>query len=270
MAAALALGGCLEDLPQAQLCPEAPARSGEAAACAEAIGAAVMNGYQFDLTDACLLDVESFTSCYRGPGGCACDERECTPPGAVDACFPQSDCPPLVRLHHPEARCVTLGRDDIGRGATEAEQCLCGCEACLGVCDGRGPVWGQVEAFDLQTNQYLDPQGFLYFDVLRSMPNKGRMGVYLRARGFATQVMNLESGPPFVGVVPSDGSMGSWALPLPPLLADGFEELVLASQPEDLYAWDSDADKPSILGVAAGINTLTLMEIDCVIPFFIE
>jgi hypothetical protein len=45
---------------------------------------------------------------------------------------------------------------------------------------------------------------------------------------------------------------------------------VVPSAQADLYAWENGDAKPGILLMLGGINTLTLMEIDCIVPFVVE
>jgi hypothetical protein len=263
--------GCLDDLPEPARCPAVANVEGSVDACIDAITQASMNGWMPDPANLCTHE-EEFTACYRGPGGCACntDEEGCRTADDSEACFPSGDCPPRVRDQYPNARCVTLSSDDIGPGVQEPEQCLCGCEFCMSVCDGRGPIWSQLEYWT-QATGYADPKGTLTFDVRRHVSTKGRLGVYIRARGTAVGAME-GIGPPIVGVVPADQPLEDGALlgALPSFLDNGFQEVVVPSAQADLYAWENGDAKPGILLMLGGINTLTLMEIDCIVPFVVE
>ena len=74
-----------------------------------------------------------------------------------------------------------------------------------------------------------------------------------------------------MGVVPSDAVPSEPAIwPLPFDLDDRFEEVLLPPAGQAVYSWSNADDKPGLAAIVAGRNTLTFMEIDCVVPFVIE
>ena len=271
---ATSLWGCLEDLPEGATCPTAPVVEGAAFDCLGTIAAAFDAGFMLDQQNLCMVSDPSFSACYRGPSGCECNTegtRDCVVVGEHEACFPNGDCPLKVREQFPDARCVSLQPDDIGPSQREPEQCLCGCEQCMSVCDGRGPVWSQFEL--IADGGYADEKGVLYFDIRRHMPSKGRLGIYLRARGTSWGLPGLPDGPPWLAVGPADVPPDPEQVPiwvLPRDLDDRFEEVVLPAPADQVYTWSNADTKPGIMGIFAGSNTITLMEIDCIVPFVIE
>jgi hypothetical protein len=274
VAACLAIPGCLGELPEAEQCPSPAAVQGKAVDCLDVARAAILDGsYVLDPANLCLIE-DAFNSCYRGSAGCSCNAGECLEADDSNACFPRDDCPPRIRELYPEAECKQLSADDIGPQLTEADQCLCGCESCIQVCDGRGPVWTQVETIDAM-NMSTDPGGLLLFDVRRHMPSRGKLGLYVRARGFAFDLRNSEQkaanapvSPPFVSIAPAEGGGTEIWETLPQELDDRFEEVVLPRNVEP-YSWDNDDERPGLLVLSAGWNTATMMEIDCIVPFVI-
>jgi hypothetical protein len=271
--ACLVTPGCLGELPAAAQCPSAAQTEGRAADCIGSVIEASQNGYMFDLSNLCLHE-DAFNSCYR-PGGCACAADECLDADDSDACFPDDDCPPQVTELYPNATCKQLSADDIGPQLTETDQCLCGCERCMQVCDGRGPVWNQLEFIGPMGNP-TDPKGVLLFDVRRHMPAKGTLGLYIRARGLASDVRTPEQkganaplSPPYVAIVAAEGGDAVGWDTLPAEIDERFEELVLPRSVAEPYTWDSDDQRPGLLYFIPGMNTATTIEIDCIIPFII-
>ena len=275
---ATSLWGCLEDLPEQASCPAPPVVEGSVFDCVGEIATAFDGGFMPPPDNLCMISDPSFTACYRGPSGCDCNtegRKDCVVAGDEEACFPNGDCPLKVREQFPDARCMTLQPDDIGPFSREPEQCLCGCEHCMSVCDGRGPVWSQFEFLDQQGGS-LDGKGILFFFISRHMPSKGTLGVYLRARGTSLGPLSEDGGasfPPVLAVGPSDAPPNLEEAPvwvLPRDLDDRFSEVVLPAPGEQVYTWNSGDTKPGILSLYAGNNVITLMEIDCIVPFVIE
>ena len=262
---ATSMAGCLQDLSEPATCPAPPVVEGNVRDCFDAIMAANDAGQiDVDGSDLCL-NRAPLAACYRGPSGCEFNgARDCLSPEDHEACFPSGDCPAKVREQFPDARCVSLVAEDIGRGLAEPEQCLCGCELCMSVCDGRGPVWAQIEIFT--EDAFRDPRGYLSFDVVRHMPESGKLGVYVRARGLVT----AGGSPAYLAVMreAEQEPAAFWFMPFD--LNDRFEEVLLPPAGQEVYAWGNSASKPSWVFMGAGVNSLTLMEIDCVVPFVIE
>lgn len=252
---------CLDDLSEPLECPAKPQISGSAATCLDLV-ADDLNA--FDPTSYCMVKA-SAASCYRDAPTCDCGDECASEP----ACHPAPDCPAEILETYPTARCVQLAPEDIGPFQNEADQCLCGCEACITTCDGRGPVWSQLDLADENTGELLTPQGVLTIDLQRHLPDRGKAGIYVRARGLtAATGQNPSPAPPTVLGVTDDANnpftMGS----LPSLMNDRFNaELYPADGP---LTWDRRSDMPTLVGLSNNIGAFSVYEIDCIVPFVVE
>ena len=263
--ASLVAASCLDDLPAANDCPTPAVVDGRVEDCVTALGTWFANHEsEFDPTDGCLDDPE-YLGCYRGKRDCACGSGECKVD--ADACYPPGDCPTAVRERFPSAECVRLSADDVGPELDEAEQCLCGCEDCITVCDGKGPVWSQVEIEKQFGEGVVDPKGFLWLSISRLMPASGRLGVYVRARGRSFEFGEVQASDSYLLAFPQEQLGGDPRLIelLPRDMSDRFEELVLPERSE--YAWTSNDDRPGSIVIGAAVNATTIVEIDCIVPF---
>lgn len=244
----LAAAACLEDLPAATECPPDAQRGvGDCIATFEEVTAA-----------GCLGPVQA--SCLLGEtSSCACGADSC--PEVEGACWPEGDCPPdVTRVAGDDARCVLLAGSDIGQGFP-LDQCLCGCPSCATVCDGKGIVLGQYAP----TEEEL---GFpLTIKLPTGLPAKGRLGVQVRARGYAyavVAVLGAVEGTP-ISIWPLDEQ----------LLSDRFETQVFwesTDYPDTPYRWSKPEDAPTAIVIAhqPSLDRPTLLEIDCVVPFYLE
>jgi hypothetical protein len=258
------VASCLQDLPGPIDCPPAGAVEGRVEECVTALSAWFQT-HDPDLENSCL-DQPDYLGCYRGERDCACGSGEC--PVAEDACYPPGDCPPAVRERFPSAECMRLSPDDVGPELSEPEQCLCGCEECITVCDGKGPVWAQIELANLAGDGVVDPKGFLLLSISRLMPASGRLGVYMRARGRSYEFSEVQAGDSYLVSYPQEQlGIGDPRLieSLPRDMNDRFEELVLPQRTE--YAWTSNDDRPGSIVIGSAVNAFTVLEIDCVVPF---
>lgn len=257
-----ALAGCLDDLSEPLVCP-APA----------VVEEGDCSTIQAPLTG-CLAPQEH--ACFAGPRTtCTCDPRECPTPAPV--CFPSDDCPVAVRSIAGEgATCGRVREEDIGDFGIlqSAFDCTCGCTRCMTVCDGKGPTFGAT----LGGDGAQDLEDFIVplIRVEQLLPAAGRFGVYVRMRGLTLTTMQIIGGD-LGGNAEEDLVYLRGAL-IPSSAGDGFVEHVLYDELLDEenrtlpLEWSSPADRPSVLAMVPPLGTPghTLLEIDCVIPFWTE
>ncbi len=215
-------------------------------------------GYPFDENN-CTDHIDAF-ACYRGSDQpCTCNpDRECP---QRDDCHPAPNCPDEVIDRYPGARCIELTTEDIGPIAGPKEQCLCGCEACVTTCDGRGPIWSQIEG------PVQDGNGAFTFDLQRHLPSTGNVGFYVRGRGWTVASDANDPLAPFAALIGESDVLASVGQ-LPTMMDDRFEARLFPS--DDLHRWSSPADRPALLVLVNNVNTFTHYEIDCVIPFIVD
>lgn len=264
VAALAVVGSCLDDLAEPSDCPTPARIEGRVEDCIAAFGD-WLGSNEIDFENSCLGD-PSYMGCYRGNRDCSCNPNECK--ASEDACYPPGDCPPAVRERFPSAECVRLSADDVGPELTEPEQCLCGCEECITVCDGKGPVWSQVELYNPYTDDVYDKKGYLWLSIARLMPASGRLGVYVRARGRVFELPEATAGEVYLFAYPQEQlgeGMPAFIEQLPRDMADSFEELVLPEVSD--YSWKTNDERPGSIVVSAALNAATMLEIDCIVPF---
>lgn len=249
MAASAALAaGCLDDLPEPLVCPPEPAYAGESCApLLEEVGLG------------CLLPEQM--ACLTGPReSCTCIADECPTP--EQACYPEGDCPAEVKeAARGEAECLHLSPKEIGGGLPSEFQCLCGCAGCLAVCDGRGPVLGVANDGSFEVAPVV-------IDVAARMPEEGRLGVFMRARGLSGAALAV-----LKGNEPDYEIAMVYYISSP--IGTEYTSQVFYDDPflgTKEYEWTTAADRPTLIALFAGEGSpgapqLTLMEIDCVIPF---
>jgi hypothetical protein len=145
---------------------------------------------------------------------------------------------------------------------------MCGCAGCASVCDGKGPVIGLIDnGFD---------HGFPIIDIKKYMKKSGRLGVYVRARGYSNVAIVIGTGDPKDYTTWNFETGVQYYLVTP---LDSFSEFVFFDQQflggSSAYSWSSSADKPAMLAFASqrpedgGAPVPTLYELDCVIPFVV-
>lgn len=247
---------CLDDLPEPKVCPPAPVNE---AGDYTPLFSVTTPGCLSDRPDGLALQ-----SVLAGPReSCACADDEC--PSSASACYPEGDCPPeVIAAAGPDAKCIRLDPEDFGFGQSDASQCICGCARCASVCDGRGPVVGML-ATDM-TPLTTWPS----VSLARHLPSRGKIGVYVRARGISNTVVAL-----FSGDYPQALQQRSLFVMTTPL--DDFSEQVFYGADfvgnKEPYAWTDEAGKPNVLmfvnSVGAGQSQLAYYEVDCVVPFVV-
>ncbi len=270
-----------------------PGVMGRTAQCALALAALAISG---GLASACLSDLQEPTQCPPEPqvaagdcmdaisnppvgcfspermgcltGGrsdCKCISDECPEP--EHACFPPGDCPPEVSDKvSSKAACKRLEPADIGLPwVGSMNQCLCGCLGCAAVCDGRGPVMGVRTG-----GKFFAPA--IVIDVADRMPSSGRLGIYLRVRGFSFFTLAI-------GLSDFDqGSDIEWSetvyLVMTPLSSTYVDHLIYADPvTKQPYVWDRYEDRPRLIALIPEADStkdvLELFELDCVVPFVV-
>ena len=196
---------------------------------------------------------------------CDCESGEC--PAGPDACFPDGDCPAaVIAVAGPEARCRRVEPEQIGGGLPESYQCLCGCSACISVCDGYGPVVGAyVPGFKAES--FVIP----WLDIRDRAPHAGRLGIYLRVRGLAN--VWVMAGRSATNSLNDFEPVVDYRVPTP--LSYDYVEHVLFDQVflgNPAYSWTTADAAPTTITVAAGLSdglALSLFELDCVVPFYL-
>lgn len=262
--APVAMSACLSDIGEATSCP--PAAQHTAEACTKALEEKELQGcFTYE-----GLDSPSYYECLSGPRStCDCTPGECPTDDA--ACFPPGDCPPEVKKVAPNAQCLRLQDDDFGMGGPQISQCLCGCFACVSVCDGKGPVFGVLDPGELPGHVFTYQSPVI--DLERYMPSHGSIGYYIRARGISNVQVVTVAG----DITDEKKAIFSGYYMTTPL--DNFGDQVFYKDSvvdtDTPYTWTSEADKPKILELAlAGGATednpqLAIYEIDCIIPFLV-
>jgi hypothetical protein len=258
---ALLAAGCLDELPEALTCP--PDAQVEEEDC---------TAIEPPLTG--CLPPQSH-ACMAGPRTtCACDPNEC--PETSAACFPAGDCPGAVQSVAGEAAtCGRLAEEDVGDLGilSPAFLCTCGCTRCMSVCDGKGPTWGAV--LDGDGAQTIDDFIFPLVRIDGMVPDAGRLGLYLRMRSLTTTTLQIFGGDPEGD--PEELAYLRGAL-VPATAGEGFVEHVLYDELIDENAetkpltWTSASDAPTLLTLLPPSSRpgVTLFEIDCAIPFWVE
>jgi hypothetical protein len=195
---------------------------------------------------------------------CTCASGQ-TP--AAPSCYKKS-CPSIVVESVGES--AQWVRSGLSVEQFSAPGATCGCADALLECDGRGIAFGGVTNMeDTLTLGILE----LYLDPVQ-LPSSGRMGVYIRMRGFAAPVFTViqrSSG----GVVESVEGFAFYTL-------GEFEESV-GFEPKDdglpvaeesrPFQWSTPQEKPTSILIypsdLVGGEAFHISEIDCVIPFVV-
>lgn len=258
---ALECAACLDDLPPPTACP--PPAVHEAGDCTSIFAVKEPN---------CISDHGNAVqreACLAGPrASCACGADEC--PAASSACYPDGDCPlEVIEAAGPEARCIRFAPEDFGFGVvSDATQCMCGCARCASVCDGQGPIVGVLAD---ENPTYAAPA----MNLGRHLPDKGRVGIYVRARGVSNLPIGVFSG----DYVNDPENLEPRSVYLMTTALDDFTEQVFFG-PDFIgnklpYAWSDEAGKPTTLVLfnqqpePGAEPILTFYELDCVVPFFV-
>lgn len=258
---ALESAACLDDLPSPSVCPTPSVH--EAGDCTPI----------FNLTEPnCISDLANAVDrveCLAGPrASCACGADEC--PATGSACYPEGDCPPeVIEAAGPDARCIRFAPEDFGFGIVpDATQCMCGCARCASVCDGQGPVIGVLAD---QNPTYAAPA----MNLGRHLPDEGRLGLYVRARGVSNLPIGVYSG----DYVNDPEHLESRSVYLMTTALDDFTEQVFFG-PDFIgnkvpYAWSDATGKPTTLVLfnqqpePGQDPILTFYELDCIVPFVV-
>ena len=252
--------GCLDDLAPPTTCPGGPQHA--ASDCVGAIGqvSASPVGRCFGVEE---------MACLAGSRECTCLSDECPVPD--HACYPPPDCPAAIRgaAGASDAECMRLDPSEIGAGFPSELQCICGCSGCATVCDGSGPVLGVLDDGDGPEGgrfEFVPP----FFDVRQHMPEQGKLGVYLRLRGFANTNLLVLRGTP-----PDDLELLQRHVIVTPLTVDFVDQVVFDQDfiGVEAYSWDSPDRKPEYLMLYLYATNeekaVALYELDCLIPFVV-
>jgi hypothetical protein len=288
-----AVGACLESLPPAQDC-DLPARIIDGA-CVECDPPLVFLGDECtecpppaqiphrpclpalagvpETGDGCLSDIPNAYACLAGdPPDCACDPGDCEEPLA---CFGDASCPREVLESAPDATCLPLDESHWSfyvYPSTDAdhdtEGCICGCVRCAARCDGRGAIFGIYEDGQPPYRRYLQGPAI---DLRGLLPDRGKLGFYVRGRGWAGSVVAFVTHD--LTLTETDTSyyvpfVNDFSVPV--VYGPNDEGVPTEGEPAP-YTWDAPADAPThvlfTLTTGAGVPTSGILEIDCVIPF---
>jgi hypothetical protein len=242
LVAALALSACLADLPAATQCP--PVAKHVASDCKPAL-------LQGGAAPGCAIDPTT-VSCLTGSrASCECGANEC--PTDRGACFPAGDCPRFVTDSvRGSVTCLHLAPEAIVGGTSS---CTCGCAACASTCDGMGPV---IATHLASTN----PAPALRVDNLNLLlPASGKIGLYLRVRGFVT------GDSPGVAIFPSAPGAPAFSKGIAPTSESQFTD-VLAYDPATSLSWTTAEDRPTQLALFTQQGA-SILEVDCIVPFVV-
>lgn len=299
---ALAVGSCLEPLPEPVPCDREDQfilDSGECETCASpneivdgrcvvcpVVGPPATQCFpevgQVATMNGCIAvgdDYDAF-ECLTGKlGAAAFDECEgFGPTPALDACFaPRPSgaprCPPEVAVLG-DAACFPLSAEDIAIVDDPAlETCVCRAADRLARCDGVGVILAGVGRESDPTPVAFAPIGIT---LPGGLPEQGRFGVYVRARGFSV---------PFL-IEDVDASTlelrSAWAF----FVTKGYDSLLGFGLDQDgipltegleagLAYGPGIAAPPRVLIIAqqeftGGVEQASIVELDCVIPFVIR
>jgi hypothetical protein len=234
---AVGVDACLPDLPPAAQCP--PDAKQASNACAPQIQSSTLAG-------GCVAtDDPNARAC------CGCNANAC--PTSAAACYPDGDCPRAVNDQtHLPTTCRRL--------VPEAFQgCVCGCAACLSVCDGVGPVIAMHVP-----DSPSAAAAALAVQLPQPIASSGRLGVYVRLRGEGGLVLDVGGG--------AFGQLFSRAdllRPVPSSSGTEFKDVIVWEPRADGGGWPAwhtanDAPTSMVFAVPAGRTNL---EIDCIVPF---
>jgi len=114
--------------------------------------------------------------------------------------------------------------------------------------------------------QFVAPA--IVVDVADRMPSSGRLGVYLRVRGYSFFT---------VGVALGDWEKLTWwpdgYSVLTPLSGDYVDHLLFSDPATEPYQWDRYEDRPLLIALFPQIDpeqgVIELFELDCVVPFVV-
>lgn len=289
--ALLALGACLEPLPEPTSCEE-PARviEGECVPCEAP--------KQF-VNDTCTLCPpapelpfercvpRAFTDygvppkgCLAGdgkferyncvtdhdPARCECDAAALEQ-SAQPSCYSDGTCPAAVGALGANAQCFPFEPADVHwYGATSHEGCDCGCIENLARCDGRAFAFGGYS----DASEPLPQFDYIRLDLGDRLPDSGTVGAYMLVRGFAT--------PLYLLFTKGDVTLTTWGFYV---TTDSVQQIGYGPDQDgfqidllDPYSWADASGRPDTLFLAPppaveldGI--VTLVEIDCIVPFVI-
>lgn len=286
-------GGCLAPLPEPTSC-DAPARiqdgvcvpcdpplrwvGDECIACPPAPAIEYSRCIPNAITDfgggvpnGCLASDLNFDrfSCVRRAG----DDCSCAAPSddAPPTCFSDSVCPDKVTaIPDVTAQCLPLSPSNVRweGGVPAQDGCACGCIGDIARCDGKGIVLGN---FLDDTSPVPFKQVQLEIDLEEALGGKqGRLGLYIRARGFAI---------PLVASFSPISESFKWTFYITGDYAeqigygpdqDGIDQTLMFQGP---YHFDkTNAPTQLLIGlpeVPAGVGAANAIEIDCVIPFVV-
>jgi len=245
---------CFDDLPASRQCPGA-----------ERVQVDDCKLSDIKAEQLGCLSFEQIGCFARDRSSCDCGPEAC--PTSRDACYPDGDCPAAVTSAvGSEARCRRLEASQIGGGLPESLQCLCGCSSCISVCDGYGPLVGVV-AKGLTLESFAIP----LLDIRDQAPDAGRLGIYLRVRGLANVL--VLAGKSETNSLSDFETVVDYRVTTP--LSYDFVEHVLLDQVflgNTAYSWTAKEQAPTTIAIGAGLSTeptVTLFELDCVVPFYL-
>lgn len=291
----LAAASCLESLPPAETCePPAKVVGGECLRCEEPL---VLIGdecvvcppeaevpfqscqpYVSPLPpgDGCFGDIEGALSCVTGETtpDCSCGADQCAD---TRSCIEDGECPPAVLAVAPDAVCPALDEsriswyDTIGDPELSAGRCTCGCARCALQCDGKGFILGAFQ-------DGVGPGGLQGVNVdvgALAVPESGRLGFYVRARGQGSLLALTGKLP-----LPDTSAVSACAIPF----FDDFTELLTDSVTSGCqaipgfgsspYQWQRIEDVPTygsfvLTSGSSDDASGGIIEIDCIVPYVI-
>jgi hypothetical protein len=173
--------------------------------------------------------LKSEAGCYLQRASCSCS-NDCP----TNQCpSPDMACPSAVP---GSATCLTLPTPSM-------EGCTCGCTSCMSVCDGIGTGVGANGANVVFASWNLDAG---------QLPSSGTLGIYVRARGRTD------------GLRVAAGAVEQPLSTAPAGIRSDFGDFIVP----DAATWSDPAMRPDSVHLGT-IDTTTVAEIDCVVPFVV-
>lgn len=200
------------------------------------------------------------------PARCECDAAAIEA-SAQPSCYSDGTCPGAVLALGSNAQCFPFEPEDVRWfGAISHEGCDCGCIENLARCDGKAFAFGGYS----DASEPLPDFDAITIDLGDKLPDSGTAGVYMLVRGFAT--------PFYLQYGKAAAALTAWGFYV---ITDSVQQIGYGPDQDgfqvdllDPYSWKDASGRPDTLYVipppaVEREGVVTLLEIDCIVPFVI-